>query len=66
MKVMLSVYQLAQNALQLTGTGVGILNQASEGKWFSMVAENVINVCSILVVVESFYHFIFRLSLALF
>ncbi|VDK49385.1 unnamed protein product [Anisakis simplex] len=38
-----TLYQLAQNALQLTGTGVGILNQASEGKWFSLAAENLLN-----------------------
>ncbi|KAK0404685.1 hypothetical protein QR680_017572 [Steinernema hermaphroditum] len=34
-----SLYQLAQAALQLTGTGVGILNQASEGAWFPAVVE---------------------------
>jgi hypothetical protein len=28
------LYQLAQAALQLTGTGVGIVNQASESAWF--------------------------------
>lgn len=35
----LSVYQLAQGALQLTGTGVGVLNQASEGNWFPAALE---------------------------
>ncbi|VDK68680.1 unnamed protein product [Onchocerca ochengi] len=30
-----TLYQLAQGALQLTGTGVNIINQASEGKWFN-------------------------------
>lgn len=35
----LIVYQLAQGALQLTGTGVGVLNQASEGNWFPAVLE---------------------------
>ncbi|VDM54694.1 unnamed protein product [Angiostrongylus costaricensis] len=34
------VYQLAQGALQLTGTGVGVLNQASEGNWFPAVLEH--------------------------
>lgn len=33
------LYQLAQGALQLTGTGVGVLNQASEGNWFPAVLE---------------------------
>ncbi|KAL3072429.1 hypothetical protein niasHS_017403 [Heterodera schachtii] len=34
------LYQLAQAALQLTGTGVGIANQASESAWFPVVVEN--------------------------
>ncbi|VDN52113.1 unnamed protein product [Dracunculus medinensis] len=34
-----NLYQLAQTALQLTGTGVGILNQASEGRWFEALLE---------------------------
>ncbi|KAE9415569.1 hypothetical protein Angca_000586, partial [Angiostrongylus cantonensis] len=34
------LYQLAQGALQLTGTGVGVLNQASEGNWFPAVLEH--------------------------
>ncbi|TKR72610.1 hypothetical protein L596_020029 [Steinernema carpocapsae] len=34
-----TLYQLAQTALQLTGTGVGIINQASEGAWFPAVVE---------------------------
>ncbi|PIO64390.1 hypothetical protein TELCIR_13983, partial [Teladorsagia circumcincta] len=33
------MYQLAQGALQLTGTGVGVLNQASEGNWFPAALE---------------------------
>uniref|UniRef100_A0A1I7XVF6 DM5 domain-containing protein n=1 Tax=Heterorhabditis bacteriophora TaxID=37862 RepID=A0A1I7XVF6_HETBA len=33
------LYQLAQGALQLTGTGVGVLNQASEGNWFPAALE---------------------------
>uniref|UniRef100_A0A1I8EU47 Uncharacterized protein n=1 Tax=Wuchereria bancrofti TaxID=6293 RepID=A0A1I8EU47_WUCBA len=41
-----SVYQIAQGALQLTGTGVGILNQAAEGKWFNKVVEEARNVSS--------------------
>ncbi|KAH7702455.1 PQN-40 protein, partial [Aphelenchoides avenae] len=36
-----SLYQLAQAALQLTGTGVGIANQASESAWFPVAVENV-------------------------
>nr|CRZ23524.1 Bm9270 [Brugia malayi] len=38
-----SVYQIAQGALQLTGTDVGILNQAAEGKWFNKVVEEARN-----------------------
>ncbi|KHN86920.1 hypothetical protein Tcan_15101 [Toxocara canis] len=38
-----TLYQIAQSALQLTGTGVGIMNQASESKWFTMAAENALN-----------------------
>lgn len=38
------MYQIAQGALQLTGTGVNILNQAAEGKWFNRVAEEARNV----------------------
>uniref|UniRef100_A0A0N5AIX1 PAM2 domain-containing protein n=1 Tax=Syphacia muris TaxID=451379 RepID=A0A0N5AIX1_9BILA len=38
-----TLYQLAQTALQLTGTGVGILNQASEGKWFSDLTNNIVS-----------------------
>uniref|UniRef100_A0A915D7W3 Uncharacterized protein n=1 Tax=Ditylenchus dipsaci TaxID=166011 RepID=A0A915D7W3_9BILA len=34
------LYQLAQAALQLTGTGVGIANQASESAWFPVAVEN--------------------------
>ncbi|TKR81201.1 hypothetical protein L596_015115 [Steinernema carpocapsae] len=34
-----TLYQLAQTALQLTGTGVQVLNQASEGAWFPAVVE---------------------------
>ncbi|VDN84935.1 unnamed protein product, partial [Brugia pahangi] len=44
-----SVYQIAQGALQLTGTGVGILNQAAEGKWFNKVVEEARNVNSFLI-----------------
>lgn len=39
-KLFYLVYQFAQAALQLTGTGVGIANQASEGAWFPVVVEN--------------------------
>ncbi|KAI1730619.1 CBR-PQN-40 protein [Ditylenchus destructor] len=35
-----NLYQLAQAALQLTGTGVGIANQASESAWFPVAVEN--------------------------
>lgn len=38
--LILTVYQLAQAALQLTGTGVGIANQASESAWFPVAVEN--------------------------
>ncbi|VIO89622.1 Uncharacterized protein BM_BM4257 [Brugia malayi] len=38
-----TLYQIAQGALQLTGTGVGILNQAAEGKWFNKVVEEARN-----------------------
>uniref|UniRef100_A0A915PDN4 Uncharacterized protein n=1 Tax=Setaria digitata TaxID=48799 RepID=A0A915PDN4_9BILA len=38
-----TLYQIAQGALQLTGTGVGILNQASEGKWFNTMLEETRN-----------------------
>ncbi|VDK87528.1 unnamed protein product [Litomosoides sigmodontis] len=38
-----TLYQIAQGALQLTGTGIGILNQASEGKWFNTVIEEARN-----------------------
>uniref|UniRef100_A0A0K0FTY8 Uncharacterized protein n=1 Tax=Strongyloides venezuelensis TaxID=75913 RepID=A0A0K0FTY8_STRVS len=34
-----ALYQLAQSAMQLTGTGVGIANQASESQWFPIVVE---------------------------
>lgn len=37
---MVLVYQLAQAALQLTGTGVGIANQASESSWFPVAVES--------------------------
>ncbi|WKY16407.1 hypothetical protein Q1695_001228 [Nippostrongylus brasiliensis] len=37
------LYQLAQGALQLTGTGVGVLNQASEGNWFPAALEQASN-----------------------
>ncbi|VDM20705.1 unnamed protein product [Wuchereria bancrofti] len=40
-----TLYQIAQGALQLTGTGVGILNQAAEGKWFNKVVEEARNKC---------------------
>uniref|UniRef100_A0AC34EZE4 Uncharacterized protein n=1 Tax=Panagrolaimus sp. ES5 TaxID=591445 RepID=A0AC34EZE4_9BILA len=36
------VYQLAQTALSLTGTGVGILNQASESSWFPAAVEQAV------------------------
>uniref|UniRef100_A0A914YHR7 Uncharacterized protein n=1 Tax=Panagrolaimus superbus TaxID=310955 RepID=A0A914YHR7_9BILA len=36
------VYQLAQTALSLTGTGVGILNQASESSWFPAAVEHAV------------------------
>lgn len=39
-----SVYEIAQGALQLTGTSVGILNQAAEGKWFNTFVEEARNV----------------------
>ncbi|VIO99973.1 Prion-like-, putative [Brugia malayi] len=38
-----TLYQIAQGALQLTGTDVGILNQAAEGKWFNKVVEEARN-----------------------
>uniref|UniRef100_A0A0N4Z5L8 DUF148 domain-containing protein n=1 Tax=Parastrongyloides trichosuri TaxID=131310 RepID=A0A0N4Z5L8_PARTI len=34
-----ALYQLAQTAMQLTGTGVGIANQAAESQWFPVVVE---------------------------
>ncbi|EFO17505.1 hypothetical protein LOAG_10992 [Loa loa] len=43
-----TLYQIAQGALQLTGTGVGILNQAAEGKWFNTVVEEARNVSFLL------------------
>uniref|UniRef100_A0AC35GLE9 Uncharacterized protein n=1 Tax=Panagrolaimus sp. PS1159 TaxID=55785 RepID=A0AC35GLE9_9BILA len=36
------LYQLAQTALSLTGTGVGILNQASESSWFPAAVEHAV------------------------
>uniref|UniRef100_A0A0R3S316 P-type conjugative transfer protein TrbL n=1 Tax=Elaeophora elaphi TaxID=1147741 RepID=A0A0R3S316_9BILA len=50
-----TLYQIAQGALQLTGTGVGILNQASEGKWFNSVLEQARS--------ASFFSFSFLASL---
>ncbi|KAL3990918.1 hypothetical protein ACH3XW_33775 [Acanthocheilonema viteae] len=38
-----TLYKIAQGALQLTGTGVGILNQAAEGKWFNTILEEAKN-----------------------
>ncbi|CAG9535717.1 unnamed protein product [Cercopithifilaria johnstoni] len=38
-----TLYQIAQGALRLTGTGVGILNQASEGRWFNKAIEEAKN-----------------------
>ncbi|KAE9553736.1 hypothetical protein FO519_003046 [Halicephalobus sp. NKZ332] len=35
-------YQLAQAALSLTGTGVGIVNQASESSWFPAAVEQAV------------------------
>ncbi|VDM98989.1 unnamed protein product [Thelazia callipaeda] len=40
---LLTLYQIAQGALHLTGTSVGILNQASEGRWFNSMLEEAVN-----------------------
>uniref|UniRef100_A0A7E4W6M6 EF-hand domain-containing protein n=1 Tax=Panagrellus redivivus TaxID=6233 RepID=A0A7E4W6M6_PANRE len=37
-----TLYQLAQGALALTGTGVGIVNQASESSWFPAAVEHAV------------------------